>query len=65
MRENDCRNSFKADSKSNFFPQTGFSIHKKHNLKRNLDAQKCYVYEANLIAAMTISQINSSSVVKV
>ena len=71
MRENDCRESLKADAKSNFFPQTCCSIHKKHNkrdpglLKRNLGAQKCYVYEAKLIAAMTTSQINSNSVVKI
>ena len=28
MRENDCRDSFKADAKSNFFPQTCCSNHK-------------------------------------
>ena len=31
MRESDCRNSFKADAKSNFFPRTCCSIHKKHD----------------------------------
>ena len=33
--------------------------------KRNLGAQKCYVYVVKLIAAMTTSQIKSNSVVKV
>ena len=32
LRENDCRDSFKADPKSNFFPRTCCSIHKKLNL---------------------------------
>ena len=31
MRESDCRDSFKADAKSNFFPRTCYSIHKKHD----------------------------------
>ena len=31
MRESDCRDSFKADAKSNFFPRTCCSIHKKHD----------------------------------
>ena len=31
MRESDCRDSFKADAKSNFFPRTCRSIHKKHD----------------------------------
>ena len=31
MRENDCRDSFKADAKSNFFPRTCCSTHKKHD----------------------------------
>ena len=31
LKENDCRNSFKADAKSNFFSRTGCSIHKKHD----------------------------------
>ena len=31
MRENDCRDSFKADAISNFFPRTCWSIHKKHD----------------------------------
>ena len=31
MRENDCRDPFKADAKSNFFPQTCCSTHKKHD----------------------------------
>ena len=31
MRENDCRDSFKADAKSNFFPQTCCSTHKKYD----------------------------------
>ena len=30
LRENDYRDSFKADAKSNFFPLTCCSIHKKH-----------------------------------
>ena len=31
MRESDCRDSFKADAKSNFFPRRCCSIHKKHD----------------------------------
>ena len=31
LRENDCRDSFRADSKTNFFPRTRCSVHKKHN----------------------------------
>ena len=31
MRENYCRDSFKEDANSNFFPQTCNSIHKKHD----------------------------------
>ena len=31
MRESDCRDSFKADAKSNFFPRTCCSIHEKHD----------------------------------
>ena len=31
MRENYCRDSFKADAKSNFFPPTCCSTHKKYN----------------------------------
>ena len=31
MRENDCRDSFKADAKSNFYPRTCCSTHKKHD----------------------------------
>ena len=31
IRENDCRDSFKADAKSNFFPRTCCSTHKQHD----------------------------------
>ena len=31
MRKNDCRDSFRADSKTNFFPRAWCSVHKKHN----------------------------------
>ena len=31
MTKNDCTESFKADAKSNFFPRTCFSTHKKHD----------------------------------
>ena len=31
MRENDCRDHFKADAKFNLFPRTCCSIHKKPN----------------------------------
>ena len=31
IRENDCRDSFKADAKSNFFHRTCCSTHKKHD----------------------------------
>ena len=31
LRENDCRDTFKADAKSNFFPRTCCSTHKKYD----------------------------------
>ena len=31
MRKNDCRDSFKANAKSNFFPRTCCSTHKKYD----------------------------------
>ena len=31
LREKDCRDSFRADSKTNFFPRTLCSVHKKHD----------------------------------
>ena len=31
MRENDCRDSFKEDANSNFFPRTCCSTHQKHD----------------------------------
>ena len=31
MRENDCRDTFKADANSKFFPRTCCSNHKKHH----------------------------------
>ena len=69
MRENDCRDSFKAEAKSNFFPRTCCSAHKKHDkrelfLKKNLDVQKCYVCVARHFAAMTTSPISSNLAVK-
>ena len=70
-RENDCRDSFKADAKSNFFPRTCCNTHKKimingsrDFLKKNLDVQKCYVCVARHIAAMTTSPISSNLAVK-
>ena len=47
MRETDCRDSFKADAKSNSIPRTCYSTHKKYDkrepdfLKKNLDVKKC------------------------
>ena len=35
MRENDCRDSFKADAKSNFFPRTCCSTHKKYDKRES------------------------------
>ena len=70
MRESDCRDSFKADAKSNLFPRTCCSTHLKHDkrepglLKKNLDVQKCYVCVARHIAAMTTSPISSNLAVK-
>ena len=61
MRESDCRDSFKADAKSNFFPRTCCSIHKNmisgtwDFSKKNLGAQKFSVYVVRHIAAMTTS----------
>ena len=49
MRENDCRDCFKADAKSNFSPErVAVRIKNMINgiqdfLKKNLDVQKCYV----------------------
>ena len=72
MRDNDCRESFKADAKSIFFSRTRCSIHTKHDKRepgffstKKLYLNKCTVFVARHIAAMTLSQINSSSVVKV
>ena len=31
LREKDCRGSFRADSKTNIFPRTCCSVHKKHD----------------------------------
>ena len=31
IKQNDCRYIFKTDAKSDFFPQTGCSIQKKHD----------------------------------
>ena len=70
MRKNECRDSFKADAKTNFFPRTCWSTHKKYDkrepglLKKNLDVQKCYVCVVRHIAAMTTSQISSNLAVK-
>ena len=39
IRENDCKDSFKADAKSNFFPRTCCSIHKSM-ISRSRDCSK-------------------------
>ena len=64
MRENECRDSFKTDAKSNFFPRTCCSNSmisgSRDFLKENSDVQKCYVCVARHIAAMTTSPISSN-----
>ena len=71
MRVNDCRDTFKADAKSNFFPRTCCSILRKYDKwepglsKKSLGAQKCCVFVAKLIAAMITSRTSSNSAVKV
>ena len=70
-RENDCRDSFKADAKSNFsLERVAIRIKsiisgKQDFSKKILDVQKCYVCVARHIAAMTTSQTSSNSAVKV
>ena len=71
MRENDCRDSFKAGAKSNFFPGTCCSKHKKHDkpgpgfFKEELIyIQKFSVWVARHFAAMATSQISSNLVAK-
>ena len=71
MRKIDCRDSFKANAKSVFFPRTCCSIHKKNIISeswdfstKNLDVQKYYVCVAKFIASMTASQIKSTTEVK-
>ena len=69
MRENDCRDSLKADEKSNFSLEcVAASVKNMINgrrdfSERNLGAQKCYVYVAKLIATMT-RRINSNLAAK-
>ena len=41
MRENDCRDPFKADAKSNFFPRTCCSTHKKREAKLFKEELRC------------------------
>ena len=68
MRENDSRDSFKADAKSNFFPRTccikSMINWSRDFLMKNLDVQKCYVCVARHIAAITTSQISSNLAVR-
>ena len=62
LTEIDCRDSFRADSKTNLFHRTCCSVHKNtinerlDCSKKNLGAWSCYVYVAKLIAAMTTNQ---------
>ena len=69
MRESDCRDSFKADAKSNFLEPVVVSIKNmisgsRDFSKKNLGAQKCSVYVVRHIAAMTTSQTNSNLAAK-
>ena len=50
LRENDCRDSFRADSKTIFFSTINESLVCS---KKNLGVRSCYVYAARLIVAMT------------
>ena len=60
-RENDCRDSFKADAKSKFFPQTLLHTHKKHNkresalFKEEFRCTEIFVCVAKLVAAIISS----------
>ena len=63
VRENDCRDSFRADSKTKFFPRTCFRVRNKHDKRKhglfkeeNLVVRRCYVYVARLIVAMATNQ---------
>ena len=68
--ENDYRDSFKADAKSIFFlERVAVSIKSKISRSRDfskkiLGAQKCYVYVAKHIAALTKGQISSNLAAK-
>ena len=70
MRENDCRDSFKADanlisSLERVAVYTKSMINGSRDcLKNILGAQKSYVYVARQIAAMTTSPISSNLAVK-
>ena len=70
MMENDCRDTFKADAKSNFFPRTveifinSMTSGSRDFTKRYLSAQKRYVYVAKLIAAMKTKQTKSNLAAK-
>ena len=62
LRENDCRDSFRADSKTVFFLERFVAFTKNminkslHCLKNNSGAQRCCVCVARLIIAMTTNQ---------
>ena len=66
MRENDCKH-FQGRCKNLVSSLERFAVSIKSMIsgtrdlsKRNLDAHKCYVYIAKLIAAMTTEQTNSN-----
>ena len=61
FRKNDCRDSIRADSKTNFFPKheafTKNAINENLDcLKKNLGVRRCYLYVARFIIAMTTNQ---------
>ena len=72
MRQSDCRESFKADAKTNFFPRTCIRTSRKKQNKREPGLVKEKIGRTEMLswcsminAAMTTSQINSISLVNV
>ena len=70
LREKDCRDSFRADSETNFFHEhaVAFTRSKVNESlvcsKKNLGVRRCYVYAARLIVAMKTNQTRISLAAK-
>ena len=64
IRQNDCRDKFIANSKTNFFSRTCCAVHKKHNkrepslFREEFALLKCCACAARRIAAMIVKATN-------